>query len=71
MSKQFGYSGDGGTHLFDTAEERDEFAGIFDDEIEPWRERFYDEYDDDSFGSGFFGNRDFDDYEGCRDEVER
>lgn len=45
MSGQFGYCGNGGTHMFDTAEERDEFAEIFDDyeEVEPWRERFYDE----------------------------
>jgi len=45
MSAKFGYSGSGGTHTFDSAEERDEFAEMFADEeeIEPWRERFYDE----------------------------
>ncbi|MBR3690191.1 MAG: hypothetical protein IKL97_03725 [Eggerthellaceae bacterium] len=44
MSGIYGYSGNGGTHAFDSAEERDEFAEMFDEEeIEPWRERFYDE----------------------------
>ncbi len=47
---------DGGVYQFDDPDERDEFAETFDDEIEPLWERFYDERDD---------------YEGCRDEVER